>query len=94
MPAQGKKTQKASPPAQADTMYPVIESFVEKATEAQVSQMFAHIKEDVGSLKGPAKEKGKKALAALEGTEELLMHLLIVRQNLINELNSSAKGKK
>jgi len=72
--------------------YPVIEGFVEKATADDISNMFKDLKEQVGGLKGPKAEQGKKVSKAIERTEELLSYLLQVREKL--EADRKGKGGK
>ncbi len=80
-------------PQQAEPLYPVIESFVERASREEVGQIFTRIKEDLGQLKGPRAEQSKKAKVAIERTEELLEFLIGVREKMETERKGS-KGRK
>lgn len=66
-------------------MYPAVEGFIERATPDQVSGLFQSIKQGLDGLKGPKAEQSKKVRAALERTEELLQHLIEVREKLTAE---------
>lgn len=76
------------------SMYPVVEAFVEKATAEDVAHFFDSVKEGLAALKGPKAEQAKKVKVALERTEELLSHLLQVRENLEAERKGQGKGRK
>ena len=52
------KAQPAAPAA--ESAYPAIESFIEKATAADVEALLQPIKESLGSMKGPKAELAKK----------------------------------
>jgi hypothetical protein len=76
-----------SPSAETVTLepqstYPELETFVERASREDVEQLFARLKDSLGSLKGPRTEQAKKAKVAVERTEELLGRLLDLRENL------------
>lgn len=90
------KKEKAPTPAAAQPLpepsYPVIEGFVEKATADDISGMFEDLKSQLGGLKGPKAEQGKKIGKAIERTEELLSYLLQVREKL--EADRKGKGAK
>lgn len=75
-------------------MYPVIEAFVEKASADEVDQFFTSVKTGLTELKGPKAEQAKKVGAALARTEELLSHLLQVRETLEAEKQGGAKSRK
>ncbi|MBK7860069.1 MAG: hypothetical protein IPJ65_15930 [Archangiaceae bacterium] len=62
--------------------YPHIESFAEQAVVDDVVTVFGPLKESLASLKGPRAEAAKKAVRGVERTEELLHHLLEVREKL------------
>jgi hypothetical protein len=76
-------------PPEADApqgpLYPVIESLVEWVTRDEVGTLFSPIKQELGALKGPRAEQAKKVKAAIERTEELLLHLIDVREALAQE---------
>ncbi len=86
------KAQPAAPAA--ESAYPAIESFIEKATAADVEALLQPIKESLGSMKGPKAELAKKAGKAVARTEELLSHLLQVREKLEASSKSGPKGRK
>jgi hypothetical protein len=94
--ATAKKGTAPAAPAEREPIpepsYPVIEGFVEKATADDISNMFKDLKEQVGALKGPKAEQGKKVSKAIERTEELLSYLLQVREKL--EADRKGKGGK
>ncbi len=81
-------------PAQSpESIYPVIESFVEQASPDEVARLFDGVKEGLGALKGPRAEQAKKVQVALERTEELLSHLMQVRENLEAERKAGARKR-
>lgn len=84
----------AQPPANNEPLYPVIEGFVERATEDDVQGFFGGVKEELATLKGPKADQGKKAKAAIARTEELLSHLLQVREKLEASRQSGGKSRK
>jgi len=65
-----------------ESIYPALESFIEKATADEVSGLFGPIKTGLSDLKGPRAEQGKKIDKSIARTEELLNHLLQVREKL------------
>lgn len=85
--------QEAKSPKQ-EPIYPVIEAFVERASAQDVTQLFASIKQGLGDLKGPKSEQAKKVAAAIARTEELLSHLLQVRETLEAERKGASKARK
>ena len=90
MPA--KKTAKTPPapaPSENEPLYPAIEGFIERATSEEIAELFSPLKEGLGSLKGPRADQGKKVGKAIQKTEELLSHLLQVRERL----EAERKGK-
>jgi len=74
-------------------MYPAVEGFIERASPEEIAGLFQSIKQGLDGLKGPKGDQGKKVKAALERTEELLNHLLEVREKLTSE-KQGAKGRK
>ncbi len=64
------------------SLYPAIEQFIEHAGAAEVDALFASLKEGLKGLKGPKSEQGKKVQKAVERTEELLQHLLQMREKI------------
>ena len=82
----------AAPQPIPEPSYPVIEGFVEKATADDIAALFKDLKTQLGGLKGPKAEQGKKVGKAIERTEELLSYLLQVREKL--EADRKGKGGK
>lgn len=80
MPAPNEQSREAT--VQPEPQYPVIEAFVERASAEDVAHLFDGVKQGLGALKGPRAEQAKKVSVALERTEELLSHLLQVREKL------------
>ena len=74
-----------------EPMYPVVESFVETATVADVEALFGSIREGLKELKGPRAGHAKKVETALSSAEELLRHLLQVREKLEVERRANKK---
>jgi hypothetical protein len=62
--------------------YPHIEAFAEHAGSEDVISIFTPLKDSLGGLKGPRADAAKKAVKSVERTEELLQHLLEVREKL------------
>ncbi len=65
--------------------YPAIEAFIERATAEQIADLFGSLKEGLTALKGPRADQGKKVGKAIQKTEELLSHLMQVREKLEDE---------
>ena len=76
------------------SIYPVIEGFVEKATPDQVEHLFDPVKDALKGLKGPKADQAKKVQAAISRTEELLSHLMQIREKLEAERKGAGKGRK
>lgn len=83
----------AAEPSAPEPMYPAVESFIESATPEEVTGLFASIREGLDALKGPKAEQSKKVKVALDRTEELLSHLIEVREKLTAE-KKGAKARK
>jgi hypothetical protein len=62
--------------------YPNLEAFAEQANPEDVVALFAPLKESLGAVKGPRAQHAHKATKGVERTEELLHHLLQVREKL------------
>ena len=77
-----KKPVNPEPQQVEEPKYPHIEAFAEQAGSDDVIQMFAPLKEGLGGVKGPRADAAKKAVKGVERTEELLNHLLEVREKL------------
>ncbi len=76
---------KVATPAPPEPMYPAIESFIERASADDIAALFASLKDGLSALKGPKADQSKKVKTAIERTEELLAHLLEVREKLLAE---------
>lgn len=83
------KTPAAPPPEVREPLYPAIEGFIESATADDIAALLNPLKEGLAALKGPKVEQAKKVNKAIQKTEELLSHLLQVRE----KLESDRKGK-
>lgn len=70
--------------------YPAIATFVDKAEKADVDALFQALKDGLASMKGPKADQAKKVSKAIERTEELMSHLLQVREKIASE----RKGKR
>jgi hypothetical protein len=70
------------PPIFEEPKYPHLETFAEQAIGEDVILVFGPLKESLASVKGPRVEAAKKAGRGVERTEELLNHLLEVREKL------------
>lgn len=89
MPPAKKSAEKTPPPADNEPLYPAIEGFIEKATAEEIDGLFAPVKEGLTALKGPRADQAKKVGKAIAKAEELLSHLLQVRE----KLEAERKGK-
>ena len=91
MPAK-KPAKTPPPPAAADNepLYPAIEGFIERATAEEIAELFNPLKEGLSALKGPRADQAKKVGKAIQKTEELLSHLLQVRE----KLEAERKGRR
>lgn len=87
-------TKKPPPTPAQEPLYPNIEGFAEKATAVEIAALFKPLKSGLGELKGPAAAQAKKISKAVERTEELLSHLLQVREKLEAERKGAAKGRR
>lgn len=83
----------SQPQTSTEPMYPAVEGFIERASPEEIAGLFQSIKAGLGDLKGPKADQSKKVKAALDRTEELLTHLLEVREKLTSEKHAS-KGRK
>ncbi|MBM4381155.1 MAG: hypothetical protein FJ086_17925 [Deltaproteobacteria bacterium] len=88
--APSKRTEPAAPAALPAPSYPAIEGFVERASSADVEGAFASLSGPLAELKGPRAAQGKKVEAALARTQELLAHLVEVKERL----EAERKGKR
>ena len=78
-----KPSRESQPPPQDEgPKYPHIEAFAEQAIGEDVVTVFGPLKESLSTVKGPRADAAKKAVKGVERTEELLNHLLEVREKL------------
>jgi len=68
-----------------------LEAFIERASKEDVAALFSGLKQSLDELKGPRAEQAKKVRLALERTEELLVRLLDVRENLVQPPKPGSK---
>ena len=95
MPA--KKPAKTPAPAPVDNnepLYPAIEGFIERATAEEIAELFSPLKEGLSALKGPRADQAKKVGKAIQKTEELLSHLLQVREKLEAERSNKPASRR
>ena len=92
MPPKKAGKEEASTPAVKEPDYPHIELFAEQAGSADVVSMFGPLKEALAAVKGPRVDAAKKAARGVERTEELLHHLLEVREKLRAEKGGSGRA--
>ena len=82
----------AQPPEPvAETHYPEVEAFIERASPGDIGQLFSSVREGLKDLKGPRAPHAKKVALALDSAEELLRHLLQVRERLTVERRPGKK---
>jgi hypothetical protein len=84
------RSQEPQRPPLPQPEYPAIATFVDSASKAEVEGLFADLRDGLAALKGPRAEQAKKVSKAIERTEELLSHLLQVREKIASE----RKGKR
>jgi hypothetical protein len=88
--APSKRPEPSSPAPLPAPSYPVIEGFVERASAKDVEGAFASLAGPLAELKGPRAAQGKKVEAAVARTQELLAHLVEVK----DRLEAEKKGKR
>jgi hypothetical protein len=93
MPPPSKPAAAPAPEPLPAPSYPIVESFIERATPEEVGGLFASVKQGLEGLKGPKAEQAKKVQAALSRSEELLGLLVETRERLVAEAKAS-KGRK
>lgn len=81
------------PPPPPEPLYPTIEGLVEYATRDEVTAIFEELKGSLATLKGPKAAQSKKIQDAIASTEQLLQHLLDVRERLEQEMKAT-KGRR
>lgn len=74
--------------------YPTLEGYIEVATEEHVPAVFADLKTQLQSLKGPRAEQGKKVEKALEHAERMFFYLIQVREKIRIEGEKGAPKRK
>lgn len=84
---------KPAPAPEAESRYPSVERFVERASKEEVGALFGSLKGSLGEVKGPKADQARKAQGALERTEELLGYLIDVRERLVAEQKSPKRRK-
>jgi hypothetical protein len=70
--------------------YPVIAAFVDVAQTEDVEALFGNVVRGLQELKGQKAEQAKKVSKALERVEELMSHLIQVRE----KIEVGRKGKR
>lgn len=85
-----RRNEEPSRPPLPQPEYPAIATFVDAAQKADIEALFGDLREGLAALKGPKAEQAKKVSKALERTEELMSHLLQVREKIASE----RKGKR
>ena len=88
--AKGKSAASASQPAQR--FYANLEAFLEQEQRAALPDLFGSTREKLADAKGTKAANAKKAITAIEKTEQLMHHLFDVKERLAHEV--AAKGKK
>jgi len=89
---QRKELKPPEPPPQPS--YPQIEGFIEQSGQGDIEALFGPLKDSLLALKGPRTDQAKKATKAVQRTEELLAHLLEVREKLRASRPEAAKGRR
>ncbi|MCA2979682.1 MAG: hypothetical protein INH41_11645 [Myxococcaceae bacterium] len=84
------RSQEPQRPPLPQPEYPAIATFVDQASKPEVEALFADLRDGLGAMKGPRAEQARKVTKAIERTEELLSHLLQVREKIA----SNRKGKR
>lgn len=77
-----RRNEEPARPALPQPEYPAISIFVDAAQPADVEALFKDLKDGLSALKGPRAEQAKKVSKAIERTEELMSHLLQVREKM------------
>jgi hypothetical protein len=77
-----------------EPQYPQIEGFIELSGTDDIDALFGPLKESLAGLKGPRADQAKKVTKAVQRTEELLSHLLEVREKLRAARQGPAKGRR
>lgn len=85
-----RRTEEPTRPPMPQPEYPAIATFVDAAQARDVEALFQPLREGLSAMKGPKAEQAKKVTKAIERTEELMSHLLQVREKIASE----RKGKR
>ena len=83
----------AAPAAATEPLYPNIEAFIETASNEDIENLYAPLKDSLAALKGPRAENGKKVVKGVEQAEALLQHLLEIREKIEADRKSAGKRK-
>jgi len=75
----------------SESMYPEVEALVENAGPADIGDRFSDLRAALDGLKGPRAEQAKKVRKGLDRVEELLRHLVQVRQDMASKDSKSRK---
>jgi hypothetical protein len=81
-------------PPLPEPQYPQIEGFIELSGTGDIEALFGPLKESLAGLKGPRADHAKKANKGIQRTEELLSHLLEVREKLRAAKAGGPKGRR
>lgn len=93
MPKQ-EATPTIKPLVEGGPVYPHIEQFIETASAADIDGLFTSIRDGLKAVKGPRADQAKKVDKAIQRAEELLSHLLEVRESIEKGRGKSAGSKK
>jgi hypothetical protein len=85
-----RRTEEPTRPPMPQPEYPAIATFVDAAQQSDVEALFEPLRAGLSALKGPKADQAKKVTKAIERTEELMSHLLQVREKIASE----RKGKR
>lgn len=94
MPAKKPAQPPPAPVSDNEPLYPAIEGFIERATAEEIAELFSPLKAGLSALKGPRADQAKKVGKAIQKTEELLSHLLQVRERLEAERKGSPASRR
>jgi hypothetical protein len=74
--------------------YPQIEGFIELSGTGDIEALFGPLRQSLAAVKGPRTDQARKVTKAIQRTEELLSHLLEVREKLRAARESAPKGRR
>ncbi len=72
-------------PDSPDRYYPSLEAFVETEPRSAIGELYETPKKELSSARGTKAAAAKKALAAIERTEDLLQYLFDVKDRMTVE---------